>query len=124
MLRNKFNPTMLAVVLIALLCFFLPDVKAQDKIDTSKVYSWSGQRVQIYIPKPDTTEVELFIAKEYPNYREINSNEPNYIKIIMIVDGYMVSDYWHTSAPQYLDNNKQPMKSKVYISLPREKGKK
>lgn len=29
MFRNKFNPTILAVVLIALLCFFLPEVKAQ-----------------------------------------------------------------------------------------------
>lgn len=40
MFRNKFNPKMLAVVLIALLCFFLPDVKAQEItfVDDSHIF--------------------------------------------------------------------------------------
>lgn len=33
MLKNKFNSTMLAVVLIVLLCFFLPDMEAQTRTD-------------------------------------------------------------------------------------------
>ena len=36
MFRNKFNPTILAVVLIALLCFFLPDMQAQVYQTTTK----------------------------------------------------------------------------------------
>ena len=37
MFRNKFNPKILAVVLIALLCFFLPDIYSQTKKDTTKM---------------------------------------------------------------------------------------
>jgi hypothetical protein len=47
MFRNKFNPKILAVVLIALLCFFLPDVKAQTKTN-----------INIYV-EPDSTYIKF-----------------------------------------------------------------
>ena len=119
--QNRIYKLLLGAALIAELCFFLPDVKAQT--DTSKTYSWSGQRITIDVPKPDTIAVEMFIATDsIPMQGGCWYKFP--AKVLIVMDGYRVTDYWHISDMQYLDDKKQPMKSKVYISLPRDVGKK
>uniref|UniRef100_A0A6M3IHQ5 Uncharacterized protein n=1 Tax=viral metagenome TaxID=1070528 RepID=A0A6M3IHQ5_9ZZZZ len=118
MFRNKFNPTILAVVLIALLCFFLPDVKAQEKPDTNRTIYTSGN--DFY--KPDTIAVVMFIATD-----SIPMNGGCWYKfpakVLIAIDGYSSRDSWYGKM-KYFDEKKQPMKDEVYISLPRKVGKK
>ena len=70
MFKNKFNPTILAVVLIALLCFFLPDVYAQiikeNKMqDTIYTVKWTLVEV-LPAPCPDKQrENEYGITNNY-----------------------------------------------------------
>jgi hypothetical protein len=70
MFRNKFNPTILAVVLIALLCFFLPDIQAQiikeNKMqDTTYTVKWTLVEV-LPAPCPDKQkENEYGITNNY-----------------------------------------------------------
>ena len=66
MFRNKFNPTMLAVVLIALLCFFLPDMEAQELIDTHPVYN--PYQNQKFIIRDDSNAFMNLFVERYDEY--------------------------------------------------------
>lgn len=67
MFRNKFSPKMLAVVLIALLCFFLPDIQAQiikeNKMkDTTYTVKWTLVEV-LPAPCPDANKEDEYGVK-------------------------------------------------------------
>lgn len=90
MLRNKFNPTMLAVVLIAELCFFLPDVKAQiikeNKMqDTTKMQFTSTGEVKIGVI------VEKQIAISVDRYNELTRQSK-----WQLLNAYTKNDFYTT----------------------------
>lgn len=60
-LQNFFSRTTLVVGLICLLCFFLPDVKAQEKTDTTKLYSG-------YSMIPGSLRGKVYVGGYYKEY--------------------------------------------------------
>jgi len=93
MFRNKFNPKILAVVLIALLCFFLPgcngwDVKKHSGFMSPDVYELTNGDISIKYYNGDC----CCIAKEV--LTEVKKRiEANQIELIKLNDKKFVDEY-------------------------------
>lgn len=104
MFRNKSNPTMIVVVLIALLCLFLPEVKAQNGYvqNPDSLKSWSKVNIgseNIFKYDPSIQIAELCRISWKDGKLDIHYNDSTKVtdavkKFFEWVKGYMENDFY------------------------------
>lgn len=103
----------------AVIMFLLLSGVVMGQTDTIKIsdtlYRYTDSTITFYKARIDTTEAELLIASE--NYYTIVTNGIIYkkVKMLFLIDGYVVRDRWMAREPIYLDADKKPLNMKVYL---------